>query len=49
MRYMQNNGIFLKCRLMTELLQKKWFTYVQHGLLMYIMGLDKKDQKLQVS
>ena len=41
--------IFLKCRLMTELSQKKWLTDVQHGLLMYNMGLDQKDQQLQVS
>ena len=31
-----------KCHLMTELSQKKWLTDVQHGLLMYNMGLDKK-------
>ena len=42
MRCMQNNGKKLKCRLMTELSQKKWLTDVQHGLLMYNMGLDKK-------
>ena len=28
----------LKCRLMTELSQKKWLTDVQHGLLMYNMA-----------
>ena len=27
---------------MNELSQKKWLTDVQHGLLMYNMGLDKK-------
>ena len=36
--YMQNNGKKLKCRLMTELSQKKWLTDVQHGLLMYNMA-----------
>ena len=42
MRYMENNGKNLKCRLMPELSQR-------NGLLMYNMGLDQKDQQLQVS
>ena len=41
MRYMQNNGKTLKYHLTTE--------SQRNGLLMDNMGLDKKNQQLQVS